>query len=437
MQTADLDAIVRRIWPRIIPLLALALLCNYLDKINIGFAALQMNAALGLSNTSFGLAAGCFALGYASFAVPSTLLLHRFGGPRWIAFLMVTWGLSAAATAFVRDATSLCVARFVLGAAEAGFVPGAILYLGYWFPSEHRGRALGAFLIVQPLGMAIGGPVSSLIFTVGNAGGLAAWQWLFILEALPTVLLAGVVLACLPSKPAAVAWLTPAEKQRLHAHLATEAAAIKLGKDGSPAGALRNGRVWQLAAVNLLIGTSAIGAIFFLPLIVRSTGFSVVTTGFVAAIPSIAAAIALPAWGYWVDRTRRREGVVAVSVGMLIIGLIGTAACLPSPVALLPITIAMVGFSGSLVAFWTLPSAFLTGAGAAAGIALINVAGNMGTFVGPSVLGFIADHSGSYALGLLALALLACLSILILLVPMRSRAARPEIQTNQLSRGLP
>jgi len=408
---------MRRVGWRIVPLAALMLLCAYMDKINIGFAALQMNADLGLSGAAFGLGAGAFAFGYALFALPSTVLLHRFGARRWLSLIMVLWGLSSAATAFVTDVESLVIVRFALGMAEAGFSPGIILYFSYWFPEAYRGRVLGWFLFVHPLALVVAGPLSGLLLTLDGSFGLGGWQWLFLIEAAPTLVVALVAFRLLTDAPAAAAWLPADEKAWLDGRLARERAGIEAASGGhlSVGHALLDRRVWLLGFVNLAVGTAGIGLVFFTPLLVRSMGFSDVGTGLMVAIPGLVGGITLPLWGWWTDRVRSRERVVAASCAMLAAGLAGMALLLPSAWAVIPLCVAMAGFNGMIVAFWTLPSSFLVGIGAAAGIAAINIAGNLGTFSGPYLLGWMSDTTQDYAAGLAilsAIALVAAGSVL-------------------------
>lgn len=406
-QADDIEArTMRRVGRRIVPLAALMLLCAYMDKINIGFAALQMNADLGLTSTAFGAGAGAFALGYALFALPSTMLLHRFGARRWMSLIMMLWGLCSAATAFVTDIESLVMVRLALGMAEAGFSPGIILYFSYWFPAAYRGRVLGWFLFVHPLALVVAGPVSGLLLTLDGTLGLAGWQWLFLVEAAPSILLALVTIRLLTDAPAKAAWLPDDEKAWLARGLDAERRGIETESQGriSMRHVLADRRVWLLGAVNLAVGTAGIGAIFFTPLIVQSMGFTELGTGFIVAVPGIVGGLTLPLWGWWTDRARRRESVVAIACLMLAFGLAAEAVLLPSAWAIVPLCIAMIGFNGMIVAFWTLPSSFLIGVGAAAGIAAINIAGNLGTFSGPYLLGRMTDLTQGYAAGLVLLA---------------------------------
>jgi MFS transporter, ACS family, tartrate transporter len=405
---------VRKVGWRVVPLMALVLLFNYLDKVNIGFAAVTMNKDLGFSNTVFGAAAGFFAIGYALFGIPSTLLLHRVGARRWISVIMVAWGLCSAATAFVSTAREILIARFILGVAEAGFTPGMIFYFSQWFPSRYRGRVLGAFLLIYPFSLVIGGPFSTALFSLNGTLGMHGWQWLFLIEALPTVALAAVVFALLTDTPAKATWLSSVERTWLQTRLADEGARIENSSTGTTLWRqLRNNRVWLLVATNVGLSTSGIGAYFFMPLIIQSMGFSVRNTGLLVALPGIAATLMLPLWGIWADRAKQRETVVAAACGLIMLGLLGAAPLLPSAWAIIPLSIAMVGFFGGLVAFWTLPSQFFIGASAAVGIAFINIMGNLGTFTGPYLLGWLSDLTGTYEAGLLSLAAIAAATAVI------------------------
>jgi ACS family tartrate transporter-like MFS transporter len=401
-----------------LPLLTIVFFFSYLDRVNISFAALTMNQALGFSNTVFGRAAGAYAIGYALFAIPSTLLLHRLGARRWISFIMIAWASCSAATAFVRTPQQLMAVRLLLGVAEAGFIPGVIFYFGYWFPSEFRGRALSSFYSIGPLALLIGGPASSAVLSLDGHLAMAGWEWLFIIEALPTVLLAVLVYFVLPDHPAQARWLSVEERQAIDARLSIERLEVeRLHTGASPWRTLLRPPVLALAAVYLGIGTSGIGAVFFLPLMIRSMGFSVWNTGLIAALPGMAATVALPFWGWWTDRSRKRAAVVATGCGAIAGGLACTAALLPSPWALIPLSIGMIGFYGCLAAFWALPSAFLTGAAAAAGIGFINLAGNIGNFTGPYLLGWISDATHSYGMGLACLAAIAAIAAGVLVTP--------------------
>ena len=424
MQTGERETLVR-VWRHVVPLLALVLFLNYLDKVNIGFASLQMNRDLALSNTAFGVAAGLFAIGYAFAAIPSTLLLNRCGARRWVSLVMVIWGLCSAATAFVTTRSGLYLARVALGAAEAGFTPGVIFYLNSWFPSAYRGRALGSFLIILPIALVVGGPLSSVLLSVNGLLGLEGWQWLFLVEGLPSVVLAGLVFAFLADSPRTARWLSAGERMWLTQELAAEDRKISGSQSRARVrDALTQPRVLILAIAYHGIAASGTGAIIFLPLVIRSMGFSTSMTGIMAALPALVSALSLPLWGFWTDRAHDRSLVVAASCLAITTGLLGTAALFPAPLALAPLTLALVGFFGSVAPFWTLPSSMLTGAAAAAGIAAINVAGNLGSFSGPALFGWLADHLRSYTTGLVGMAMLAAAAGVLLV----ASAAAPAIR---------
>ena len=410
------------VWWRILPLLIVALFFNYLDKVNIGFAALQMNKSLGLSNTTFGTAAGLFAIGYLLCGIPSTLLLARFGARRWISLILVAWGLCTAATALVSRPHELFGARLLLGAAEAGFTPGVILYFSYWFPSDYRGRTLSTLLLIQPAGSIIGGPLSAALLSWDGLAGLAGWKWLFIVEGLPCVLLAYLVFRFLTDRPAQARWLAPHEKQWLENRLAAEAKTAAAFTPGVTLWkALANKRLWVLAVVYLGLGTSAVGTLIFLPLIIRSMGYSIWGTGFISALPAVATAVTLPLWGRWTDRSRNRDYVVLIALCTVAAGSLGAAVLLPSSWALIPLSLVLIGFNACLIPFWTLPSEFLTGRRAAVGIAFINVVGNIGNFTGPTLIGWISDVTGSYNRALMFMGAIAASTAALMAVQARSK----------------
>jgi ACS family tartrate transporter-like MFS transporter len=415
--TAAEQAVIRKVWLRIVPLSVLILFTNNLDRINISYAAITMNHDLGLSNTTFGLAVGFYSIGFLLFGLPSTFLLHRLGAKRWITAMMVGWGLATAATAFIGRGEHLMGARLLVGAAEAGFSPGVILYFGYWFPKNYRGRALSTFLFISPVALIIGGPASSLLLSLNGVLGLAGWRWIFLAEAAPTLLLALAAFRLLTDRPRDARWLSPPQKDWLEAKLASESQ-DELGErsSGSAWQAVADWRVWLLAAVYLAISTSGQGLIFFLPLMIRSMHVSVAMTGVVAAAPAVVAALGLPLWGSWADRARHRETVAAVACGMVAAGLLVSAVLLPTPWALAGMALALTGFYGCLAAFWTLPSSFLTGAGAAIGLAVISTTGNCASFTGPLILGRALDLTHSHRAGLCALAAAAAVAAGLLIV---------------------
>jgi MFS transporter, ACS family, tartrate transporter len=416
-----------KVWWRIVPLLAGALALDALDRGNLALAAVQMKQALGLSNAALGVAGGFVGIGYAIAAVPSTLALQRVGARRWMSLLMIVWGLCSAGTALVSSRGELLFARVLLGVAEAGFSPGLILYLTYWLPSEYRGRVLASILMVTSAVSIVSGPIGSGLLSLDGLLGLAGWKWLFIAEGLPTVVLACVVFRFLPDRPADARWLSRPQQEWLTERLAAQAQSVA-AVQGHTVGwrALTNVWVVLLAVAFLGMLTSGNVLVGFLPLIVRSMGFSVGHMGFVLAVPPLLAMLSQPLWGVWSDRAQRREIVVVAGCLMQALGLCCAGALLPSPWALVPLTVAVIARLGTTAPFWSLPPAFLTGTSAAAGIALINLAGNFGSFTGPSLMGWASDATGSYGGGLIVGAVPVVVSGAILTV-MAFRLARPAI----------
>ncbi len=384
----------RKIARRLIPFLIVCYFISYLDRVNLGFAALTFRQDLALTAEVFGLGAGIFFLGYFLFEVPSNLLLEKVGARIWIARIMITWGLVSAAMALVRGETSFYFVRFLLGLAEAGFFPGIILYLTYWYTAAERARVVGMFMIAVPLSSAIGAPVSSWILgAFAGVGGLASWQWLFIIEALPAVVMGFVVLAYLDDGPATAKWLTADEKQAVVAHLDAERASREAIRKYSLGEALSHPRVIGLALVYFGVVTGLYGFGFWAPQIVKAFGLSIAQTGWVVAIPYVAGALVMIPWTKHSDATRERSWHVALPAFLGGIGLI-VGSYLSSPLlAMIALTLGSVGTFAALPTFWTLPTALLTGTAAAGGIALINAIGNVGGFVGPYLVGWIKDNA--------------------------------------------
>src|SRR4051794_2068554 len=395
----------RRAARRLIPLLVLLYFVNYLDRVNIGFAGPNgMNAELGLSATLFGIAAGVFFIGYLLLEVPSNLLLHRFGARRWIARILVSWGIVATIMAFTPNATVLIVLRFLLGVAEAGFFPGIILYLTYWFPAGQRARTTAWFMTAIPISTALGAIVSTLIIQYGHGlFGLSGWRVMFLVEGIPSILLAVVVWFLLTDRPSVAGWMPQAERDALEARLATEAAEISETSPTSVLGALRSPRVLALSWVyfGVVYGLYALG--FFLPTIVKGfaaqygTNFSTVQQGLITAIPYVIGLVVMIVWTH-----RAASPTVRVAAPALIGGLaIPVALYLSNPwLAIIAVMICACGVLAALPGFWSLPTAYLTGAAAAAGIGLVNSLGNLSGFVAPYVTGALSDATGNNRAGL-------------------------------------
>jgi D-galactonate transporter len=407
---------IRKVAWRLMPLLMLGYFCAYLDRVNVGFAGLTMNKALGLSEGAFGFGAGVFFVGYFLAEIPSNLFLARVGARRWIARILLTWGIISALTAFVWNDWTFYGVRFLLGLAEAGFYPGIVLYLTWWFPSAYRSSMQAIFQSASVISLIIGPPVSAWLLTMSGFG-LQGWQWLFILEALPPIVTCFLVWFLLTDRPQEAAWLPPDQKKWLNARLAEEQAQREAVHRYALGEALRNPRVWLLTLVYFGQNVSNYGLLIFLPQIVKSFGISNQMTGFVSALPFVFAAGAMIYWGYHSDRTGHRTAHVASACLLCAAGLaacifIGTERPVMMMVALI---LGVMGQQAIAPTFWPLPTAMLSGAAAAGGIALINSVGNLGGFVGPYMFGLIKDATGgSDLIALLAIAAAPVISAVVL-----------------------
>lgn len=402
---------IRKATIRLVPFLGLLYLINYLDRVNVGFAALTMNADLGLSTAAFGLGAGLFFIGYFFFEVPSNIILHRVGARFWIARIMVTWGIIASSTAFIQGEISFYIVRVLLGIAEAGFFPGIILYLTYWFPRAKRAKILALFFLAVPLSSVLGSPISTLLIQNGDGalGFAEGWRFMFFVEGIPAVLLGIVVLIVLPSKPRDAKWLTSEESTALETTIAQEDSRAVSGEVTTRA-ALTNPRVAALAVVYFGIVFGLYVLAFFLPQVIAgfqaefNTTYSLVEIGLVTAIPYAFAGVAMVPWARHSDKTGERGAHVAISV---FIGAAAIALALyqSSPLMIMVfITVAAVGIYSAIPVFWQLPSTMLTGVGAAAGIGMINAFGNLSGFAGPYMTGWLEDLTGNFKTGLFVVA---------------------------------
>ncbi len=389
---------------RLIPFLCLAYTVNFLDRVNVGFAALHMNKDLGFSPSVYGFGAGIFFLGYIAFEIPSNLALHRFGARIWIARIMISWGLVACAMAFVWNETSFYVMRFLLGVAEAGFFPGIILYLTYWFPAAERARIVALFMASVPLATVFGGPVSGALLGMHGFLGLAGWHWLFIIEGLPAIVLGVLALKILTDKPANASWLTTEERRALTDCIAAEDAAAKEVGYSDIASALTRPRVLALGLLWFLIVIGLYGMGFWLPQVIQHYGLDDLSIGFVTAIPYVFAAVVMVLWGRHSDRANERRWHIALPLLVAAGAFACSAYTGPLVPTMIALTIAMVGFYATLGPFWSLPTAFLAGTGAAAGLALVNSIGNIAGFAGAYIVGILREATGSFSAALLFLA---------------------------------
>ncbi|QYD67710.1 MFS transporter [Paraburkholderia edwinii] len=398
------EATYRKVAWRLTPLLMLCYVVAYLDRVNVGFAKLQMQADLSLSDAVYGFGAGIFFLGYFIFEIPSNMILHRVGARVWIARIMVSWGIISALTMFVTTPTMFYVMRFLLGLAEAGFFPGIILYLTYWYPAHRRGRMTTWFMTAIALSGVVGGPISGFILKACDGlNGWHGWQWLFLLEGLPSIVVGIVVFIVLDDRIGKAQWLTAEERQLLERNIAAEDATKE---DPSIGTVLASPRVWLMSAIYFSFVMGLYGVSFWLPTIIKATGVSdAFTIGLLSAIPFAAAVVAMVLVSRSADRTRERRWHVAIPAFAGALGLVLSVLWAHSTLlAMISLTLATMGILTTLPLFWSLPTAFLAGAGAAAGIAMINSIGNLAGFLGPYAVGWLKEATASNATGMYLLA---------------------------------
>jgi MFS family permease len=388
----------RKATRRLIPFLFLIYVVAYLDRVNVSFAQLQLEDDLDFSDTIFGIGAGIFSLGYVIFGVPSNLALARFGARRWLAAIMIVWGVISASMLFIGGPGSFYVLRFLLGAAEAGFFPGIILFLTWWFPERERAPVLALFLTAVSVAYVFGGPISGGLLELDSFAGLDGWQWLFLIEGLPAVALGVVTLRFLDERPEDAAWLEPEEREFLAAEVRRERELRERLGTQRIRDALASGRVWAFGLVNFVLLAAGFGLTFFVPDLVQDrTGYTDFEVGLLAAIPFGFATVAMIV-------ASRREGGLAPLMATGAAGTLITAYAQSPLLLMLGITLAAVGLLAALPRFWIGPTALLTGSAAAAAIALVAVLGNLGGFVGPAFTGIAEDSSGGYELPLTVLA---------------------------------
>jgi ACS family tartrate transporter-like MFS transporter len=397
---------IRTISWRLIPFLVLAYFFSYLDRVNLGFAALTMNAELKFSPTIFAWGAGIFFIGYFIFEVPSNLALEKFGASRWIARIMVTWGIISALMSLVSGELSFYVLRFLLGVAEAGFFPGIILYLTYWYPAEYRARFLAAFAIAVPVSTVIGAPVSGLLLGLDGAMGLKGWQWLFIIEGVPSVLLGIVTWFYLTDRPERADWLTAEQKAWLASKLNAETAAKQAAKHLTLGEALSSPKVILLSLSYFGFVGALYGMQFWLPQIVKAFGLTNAQTGFVTAIPYVFGTVAMILWARHSDASRERVLHVGAPLLLTALALAASSTISDPTMTMMVLTVAAIGVFCTFGTFWTLPTAWLSGTAAAGAIALINSIGNLAGFGGPYLIGWVKEATGNTSTGLLVLAVL-------------------------------
>jgi D-galactonate transporter len=428
--SSDLEtATMRKVTWRLVPFLMLCYFIAYLDRVNVGFAGASMRDDLNLSATAFGGAAGIFFIAYFFFEVPSNLALHRFGARRWIARIMFTWGIISGAQAFVTGELSFNIVRLLLGIAEAGFFPGIIFYLTLWFPTAYRARVVGWFMFAIPISTVIGAPISGLVLDLEGVGGLHGWQWMFLLEAVPSLIMTFAVLYYLTDRPAEARWLAPQQREWLQKRLDMERTERERILDLSWLRAMLDWRVILLGLVYMGCNIPQYGLSFFLPQIVKAFGVSNIAAGFITALPYLVGALGMVIWGFHSDRTSERVWHAVTAFLAIIIGL-GLAAVIDDPkLKILVLCIAGFGFFAVLPIFWTFPTAFLSGAGAAAGIAAVNSIGNLGGYFGPQIFGLLRDQTGSDAAGLIFLAGCAFVGLVLVILLGMNPAIRRNLAT--------
>jgi ACS family tartrate transporter-like MFS transporter len=397
------DQVFRKVARRLIPFMMALYTVAFLDRVNIGFAGLTMNQDLSFSPEVFGWGAGIFFFGYFLFEVPSNVILTHVGARRWICRIMATWGVISAATAFIETPMQFYVLRFLLGLAEAGFAPGMIYYLSLWYPPALRARYTASYFMAIPMTNVIGGPVSSLLLAWDGLLGLHGWQWLFLVEAMPALILAVAVYFYLPDGPRDAKWLSESECATIEAELAHERGAGHDHVHGLWT-ALLDSRVLLLCAIYFFIVVGLYGITIWLPLIFQSMGFSTTETGLLVVLPYALAAVSMVAWGRHSDSTGERVWHVALASLLGTFGFALAAGISAQAIVLVAMTLVAIGVCASLAPFWAIPPTFLTGTAAAGGIALINAVGNLGGFAGPYIMGWAREETGSYTLGLAILA---------------------------------
>ncbi|HEX4366771.1 MAG TPA: MFS transporter [Rhodopila sp.] len=414
MEDAIEKSAMRKIYIRLLPFAVLTYFLAYVDRINVSFAGLTMRGDLHMSATAFGFAVGTFYWGYFIFEVPSNIVLEKIGARIWIARIMITWGIFAGLTATVTGSTSFGIVRFLLGASEAGFFPGIILYFTYWFPSYHHARIVSAFLVGLPVAVAVGAPISTAILGLNGLFGLSGWQLMYIAEAIPTVLIGVLTLFVMTDRPEQAKFLTEAEKHWLTTKLASERKAKEAVKTFGMIQAMFDPKVMLLSLNYFGIVVASLGVLIFVPQIIKSIGNSGnMAVGWLTMIPYICGTVSLVVWGRISDRMHERRYNLLGACLLAAVGLFIAGYMMGTWWSMVGLSLATMGFYGTKGPFWAMPPMFLTGTAAAATIAWINSIGNLGGFFGPWYVGVMKDVTGSYAGGLYGLALLCLISALV------------------------
>jgi len=393
------DKVLARAAWRLIPFMSLMYVVSFLDRVNISFAALTMNHDLGFSHEAYGFGAGIFFWGYFLFEVPSNLALQKVGARLWMCRICVTWGLLSMVTAFVKDPVSFSVLRFLLGAAEAGLFPGMVLYMTYWFPASTRARFIAMFLAGVPLANVIGGPISGWLLGV-EGHGLHGWQWMLVLEGIPSLLCGIATLWVLPDGPAKAKWLSQEEKNIIAARLAADSS---VGALHGFKEMLLDKRIWILMIPDFSIVIGLYGLNLWQPQMIKAMGYTNIQTGFIISLPYLLAMGAMVALGWSSDKSGERAGHVAFGAFAGAAGMAGAVLLTNHAAIIASLCVACCGIYAALAVFWTLPSSLLRGTAAAAGLALLNSFSNLGGFFGPFLMGWARQTTGNFTLGMLVL----------------------------------
>jgi MFS transporter, ACS family, tartrate transporter len=426
----SLSAVTRKVTLRIVPFMMLLYLVNYVDRANVGYAAPKMESALHLSDAAYGLGAGIFYAGYMICEIPSNLLLHKFGARRWIARILISWGLVSGFTSLIQGAGSFYAVRILLGVAEAGFYPGMIMYLTYWLPRRNRVWAMTIFQLGIPLSNIVFAPISAPIVAMNHVLGMPGWRAVFVIEAIPAIIMGVLTLWLMTGRPADAKWLSTDEKSVLGAALEAEEQAAETGGKHSVKSALLNRKVLGLSAIYFGVETGLVILVFFLPLIIASfqkqygTTFSATQTGLLTAVPYAAAIPASLLWGWHSRRTGEASWHVAIP---MVIGAVSTSVALymSSPTgAMIAITVTSMCVFSAIPVFWQLPSVFLTGSAAAAAVALINAIGVSSNFVGPYVMGWLRDATGNYRAGMIWIAAFMLMAAVVVVAMRKATTAK-------------
>lgn len=406
--------------------LVLLFFCTVMDRVNIGFAALQMNRDLGISHAVFGLAASAFSAGYLLFDIPSNLFMQKLGARRWIGRIMITWGLVTALMCFIVGPKSLLGLRFALGCAEAGFLPGILLYLGYWFPNEHRARANAVLLVAMPLSQTLASLLASAVFRLDGAAGLPGWKWFFLLEGLATVLVGLTALMYLTDRPEKAKWLTPDERLWLIQRLALEAAVHQKVEEKSVWRVLLNRRLLALALIYFFLDIPLTAIPVWLPQIVHSFGLTISVAGILTAVPPLLGAVGMVLWSRRSDKARERTWHLAAALFACCGGWLLTAYGHSSIyLTLIGVVVSNAGILAALSIFWTVPPLLLQGTAAAVGIGFLSATGNVGSMIAPAIIGYARDISGSFYGAYLGLAFMsATAGVLVLIVSRKASRER-------------